>query len=359
MIRRDFLKTAGAGAAASVLGDPSSAQTAKTPGRRIDIHTHYYPEAFFQKIRELPGEFTFDKDPTGRTIIKYRGARFFGIQPPMTDVAKRSEDMDRVGIDVEVISLSTPNVFFADAEHQPEIARMVNDAYADLAARQPKRFKGFASMPMDAPDAALKELHRAINDLKLNGVILLSNIRGRALTSPTYRPFFEEANRMKLCILLHPMLPSDTEPFREYVLGPIIGFPFDTTLAVARMCYDGLLRDFPDIRWIIAHIGGGVPYLMERMDNGFRDFAECRVKIDQLPSTYLKRLYYDTVTFSPYTLHMARDMIGTDHMLMGSDYPHLLGSIERSVSSIEGLNIPQHEKQRIFEGTAMAILNNV
>jgi len=325
----------------------------------MDIHTHYYPEAFFQKIRELPGEFSFDKDPTGRTIIKYRGARFFGIQPPMTDVGKRIEDMDRVGIDVEVISLSTPNVFFADADHQPEIARMVNDAYADLAARQPKRFKGFASIPMDAPDAALKELHRAINDLKLNGVILLSNIRGRALTSPTYRPFFEEANRMKLCILLHPMLPSDTEPFREYVLGPIIGFPFDTTLAVARMCYDGLLRDFPDIRWIIAHIGGGVPYLMERMDNGFRDFAECRVKIDQLPSTYLKRLYYDTVTFSPYTLHMARDMIGTDHMLMGSDYPHLLGSIERSVSSIEGLNIPQHEKQRIFEGTAISILNNV
>jgi aminocarboxymuconate-semialdehyde decarboxylase len=212
---------------------------------------------------------------------------------------------------------------------------------------------------MDAPDAALKELHRAINDLKLNGVILLSNIRGRALTLPVYRPFFEEANRMKLCILLHPMLPSDTEPFREYVLGPIIGFPFDTTLAVARMCYDGLLRDFPDIRWIIAHIGGGVPYLMERMDNGFRDFAECRVKIDQLPSTYLKRLYYDTVTFSPHTLHMARDMIGTDHMLMGSDYPHLLGSIERSVSSIEALNIPQHEKQRIFEGTATSILNNV
>src|SRR5215469_1461946 len=359
MIRRDFLKTAGAGAAASVLGDSSSAQTAKTPGRRIDIHTHYYPEAFFQKIRELPGEFSFDKDPTGRTIIKYRGARFFGIQPPMTDVGKRIEDMDRVGIDVEVISLSTPNVFFADADHQPEIARMVNDAYAELAARQPKRFKGFASIPMDASDAALKELHRAINDLKLNGVILLSNIRGRALTSAVYRPFFEEANRMKLCILLHPMLPSDTEPFREYVLGPIIGFPFDTTLAVARMCYDGLFRDFPDIRWIIAHIGGGVPYLMERMDNGFRDFAECRVKIDQLPSTYLKRLYYDTVTFSPYTLHMARDMIGTDHMLMGSDYPHLLGSIERSVTSIESLNIPQHEKQRIFEGNAMSILNNV
>jgi len=360
VIRRDFLKTAGIAATGALCDTAGEAQTTRpAPGSKLDLHTHYYPESFFQKIRDTPSEFSFDKDPTGRTIIKYRGARFFGITPPMTDVAKRIEDMDRVGINVEVVSLSTPNVFFADEKRQPEIARMVNDAYAELIAKHPKRFKGFASIPMDAPEAALKELHRAIDELKLNGVILLSNIRGNPLTAPAYRPFFEEANRLKLCILLHPMLPANSEPFREYVLGPIIGFPFDTTLAVARMCYDGLLRDFPDIRWIIAHLGGAVPYLMERLDNGFRDFAECRVKIDQLPSTYLKRLYYDTVTFSPYTLNLARDLVGADHLVMGSDYPHLLGSIDRAVSSIESLTIPQQENQRIFEGTALSILNNV
>jgi predicted TIM-barrel fold metal-dependent hydrolase len=102
----------------------------------------------------------------------------------MTDVSKRLEDMDRVGIDVEVVSLSTPNVFFADASHQPEIARMVNDAYAGLVAQHPARFKGFASIPMDEPDAALTELHRAIDELKMNGVILLSNIGGKPLTRP-------------------------------------------------------------------------------------------------------------------------------------------------------------------------------
>ena len=213
--------------------------------RKFDLHTHYYPAAYFDKIRDLPSEFSFDKSPSGQTIIKYRGARFFGVTPPMTDVAQRLEDMDRVGIDVEVVSLSTPNVFFTDAHHQPEIARMTNDAYAELIAQHPTRFKGFASIPMDAPDAALNELHRAIDELKLNGVILLSNIGGKPLTSPEYRPFFAEANRMKLCILLHPMLPANTEPFREYVLGPIVGFMFDTTLAVARMCFDGMLREFP------------------------------------------------------------------------------------------------------------------
>ena len=336
---------------------PDSTKTVS--GRKLDLHTHYYPGVYFDKIRELPSEFSFDKSPSGQTIIKYRGARFFGVTPPMTNVGQRLADMDRVGIDVEVISLSTPNVFFADAQHQPEIARMTNDAYAELIAQHPTRFKGFASIPMDAPDAALAELHRAIDELKLNGVILLSNIGGKPLTSPEYRPFFAEANRMKLCILLHPMLPANAEPFREYVLGPIVGFMFDTTLAVARLCFDGMLREFADIRWIVGHLGGAVPYLMERMDNGWRDFPECRAQIDELPSVYLKRLYYDTVNFNPHMLNMVREMIGADHMVMGSDYPHLLGSIDRAVSSIESLDIPDDEKRRIFEGTAMSILNNV
>jgi aminocarboxymuconate-semialdehyde decarboxylase len=326
---------------------------------KLDVHTHFYTEAFFQTIRDLPSEFSFGASSTGQTIITYRGARFFGVTPAMTDVSKRIEDMDRVGIDVEVVSLSTPNVFFTDAAHQPEVAKMMNDSYAELIARHPKRFKGFASIPMDAPDAALAELHRAIDMLKLSGVVLLSNIGGKPLTSPEYRPFFEEANRMKLCIFLHPMIPANSDAFREYVLGPIIGFPFDTSLAVARMCYDGMFEELPEIRWIIGHLGGAIPYLMERMDNGFRDFADCRVKIDKLPSVYLKRLYYDTVSFSPYTLQMVRDMVGADHMVMGSDYPHLLGSIDRAVTSIEGLPIDREEISQIFSGTALSILYNI
>jgi aminocarboxymuconate-semialdehyde decarboxylase len=324
-----------------------------------DLHTHYYPGRYFDLIRDLPSDFSFGQDPTGRTIITHKGARFFGITPPMTDPEKRIEDMDRVGIDVEVLSLSTPNVYFAEASRQAEIALQVNDGYAELMARYPKRFRGFASIPMDDPDAALAELERALGELRMNGVVLLSNIQGRPLTAPEYRPFFEEANRQGLCIFIHPMLPAASEPFKEYVLGPLVGFPFDTSLAVARLCYAGVFRELPDIRWLIGHAGGAIPYLMERLDNGYRDFAECRENIDELPSVYLKRLYYDTVTFSPHTLNMVRDMVGADHMAMGSDYPHLLGSIERSVSSIEALNIPEHEKQRIFSGTALSILNNL
>ena len=326
---------------------------------KFDLHTHYYPPSFFDLIRRTPGDFSFGTDPTGRTIIRHRGARFFGVTAPMTDPVQRLADMDRVGIDVEVLSVSTPNVFFAEGAGQVEVARAVNDAYAELIAQHPKRFKGFASIPMDAPDAALRELDRALGELKLNGVVLLSNIRGRALTDAAYRPFFEEANRRRLCIFLHPMIPVSSEVFNEYVLGPLVGFPFDTSLAVARMCFRGIFRDFPNIRWVIGHLGGAIPYLMERLDNGYRDFAECREHIDALPSTYLKQLHYDTVSFSGPALRMVREMVGVDHMVMGSDYPHMLGSIDRAVTSIQGLDIPDPDKQAIFSGTALRILNNV
>lgn len=354
MERREFLKTVGAvGAVASA--QPSSRLA------KIDIHNHYYPETYFQMIRDLAGDdYTFDTDPTGTTIIEFRGARFFGIQPPMTDVSLRLEAMDRAGIDVQVLSVSVPNVYFAGIDDEPRIARGINDAYAEVIAQHPQRFKGFASIPMDTPDAALAELERALDELKLNGAILLSHIRGKPLTDPRFRPFFEEANRRRLCVLIHPMMPAGmADQLRDYVLGPIVGFLFDSTLAVARMCYDGLLRDFPDIRWVVPHLGGAIPYLMARLDRGHHDFVACREKIQEPPSTYLKKLYYGTVSTSPYTVSMVRDMIGTDHIALGTDYPHLLGSIDGSVETIESMRIPDVEKQRIYSGTALEILNNV
>ena len=326
---------------------------------KLDLHTHYYPPAYFERIERSGGDFSFGASPTGQRIIRYKGARFFGVTAPMTDVGKRLEDMDRVGIDVEVLSLSTPNVFFAEGRAQIEVARMVNDAYADLIAKRPGRFLGFASIPMDDPDGALRELARALDELRLQGVVLLSNIRGRALADPAYRPFFAECDRRKACVFVHPMIPAAAEPFGEYVLGPIVGFPFDTTLAVARLCYAGVFKELPNIRWLVAHAGGAIPYLLERLDSGWRDFAECRANIDEPPSTYLKRLYYDTVTFAPNNLRLLRDVVGTDHLAMGSDYPHLLGSIDKAISSIEGVDWDAREKERVFSGTALALLANL
>ena len=326
---------------------------------KLDLHTHYYPPAYFERIERSGGDFSFGTSPTGQRIIRYRGARFFGVTAPMTDVAKRLDDMDRVGIDTEVLSLSTPNVYFVEGKAQADVARMVNDTYAELAAKHPGRFFGFASIPMDDPDAALRELEHAVDELRMQGIVLLSNIRGRALADPLYRPFFAEAERRRLCVFVHPMIPLAAEAFTEYVLGPLVGFPFDTTLAVAKLCFAGVFKQLPNIRWLVAHAGGAVPYLMERLDSGWRDFAECRVNIDEPPSLYLKRLYYDTVTFSPHNLRLLHDLVGTDHMVMGSDYPHLLGSIDKAVSSIDAMDFTEREKDQVYSGTALSIMNNV
>src|SRR5689334_4983594 len=109
--------------------------------QKLDLHTHFYTNSYFQAIRDLPSEFSFAESSTGQTIITYRGARFFGVTPAMTDVSQRIEDMDRVGIDIEVVSLSTPNVFFAPPKHQANVARMINDSYAELISTHPTRFK--------------------------------------------------------------------------------------------------------------------------------------------------------------------------------------------------------------------------
>ncbi len=340
---------------------PSESQPgARQSFRTFDLHTHHYVDAYFEAIRESGGDYSFAQAPNGQPIITLRGARFFGVQPAMTDMSLRLEAMDRYGVDVAVLSLSTPNLFFLPGERQPALARQMNDAYAEAARKYPDRIKAFASIPMDAPDEALRELHRAIDELEMNGVVLLSNLGGNRLTDPRYRPFFEEADRMGLCIFIHPMLPGGPQDnWSDHVLGPIVAFTFDTSLAVARMAYEGMFKDFPNIKWLIAHAGGAIPWLMERIDNGYRDMTENQTKIDVLPSVYLKQLYYDTVTFSPHTLSMLRNLVGADHMAMGSDFPHLLGRIDRAVPSIEELSIPEVEKRRILGGTALAILNNV
>jgi aminocarboxymuconate-semialdehyde decarboxylase len=125
------------------------------------------------------------------------------------------------------------------------------------------------------------------------------------------------------------------------------------------MCFDGLLRDFPNVRFLVPHLGGAIPYLLPRLDQGYRDFPQCREKIDQPPSFYLKKLYFDTVSAGPSTVSFVRELVGADRIAFGSDYPHLPGSMSGSVATLEGMDFSEGDKARIFSGTALAILNNL
>jgi aminocarboxymuconate-semialdehyde decarboxylase len=142
----------------------------------------------------------------------------------------------------------------------------------------------------------------------------------------------------------------------DYWLMPLLGFTFDTSLAAAKLIFSGVVERFPQIKWVLCHAGGTLPYLAERLDRGFEAFKECRENIDRPPSEYLKDFYYDTVNFDPRALQLAVDFAGADHVLAGSDYPHQIGSLEKMIAVIEALNLSEADKEKIRSGNAQELL---
>ena len=205
----------------------------------------------------------------------------------------------------------------------------------------------FASVPLGNPDDAIAELHRGVKDLGMKGVILGTNIDGKHLHLKEFWPFYEEVERLDLPILLHPMVPVHPETLAEIPVS-VIAFLMDTTFTVSKMAYYGVFERFPKLTLILPHLGGTIPFLLERIDDGYKVFPDFKKNIPKLPSEYLKRLYYDTVSFHKPALMCVYHTVGADHMVMGSDYPHVIGHGARAVTAIEELDIPREEKERIF-----------
>jgi aminocarboxymuconate-semialdehyde decarboxylase len=322
----------------------------------IDLHTHFYPPEYLTALEVLGSSLEVTRDRNGNKVVKDRGARILTITPEMSDPASRLREMDDAGVDVQVLSLSTPNVYPFSEDDSVDLASRCNDYLADLAAEYPDRFKCLASAPLNSADAAVRELERAIVDLRMNGLILGANINGKPLNAPEFQPFFEEVDRLGLAVLIHPMTPAGVEAMYEYGLAPQVGFVFDTTMAVTRMVYDGMMERYQNIKFVVAHLGGAIPYLFERINNGYKAYPECRERIGALPTEYLKKLYYDTVSFHEPALMCAYETVGAEHMVLGSDYPHVIGSIGEAVSSIEDLPLPDDEKQCMLGKNAQRIL---
>jgi aminocarboxymuconate-semialdehyde decarboxylase len=324
---------------------------------KIDFHNHFYPPGYLEKFEQWGRHrYEFVPDKNGLKIVKQKGARFLAITPQHVSVEQRLADMDRLGIDMEVLTLTSPSVYFSTRKRNQYLAKMSNDFFADLCQKHPRRFTAFASVPLAHPDNAIEELHRAVEHLGMKGVVLGSNIDGKHLHSKEFWPFYKEVDRMNLPIFIHPMVPVHPESFAEFVLVPLVGFCMDTTVSVAKMVFSGLFEKYPNLTLVLPHLGGTLPFLFERIDAGYKAYAECQPHITKPPSSYLKKFYYDTVSFYTPALMCTYLAVGADHMVMGSDYPHVIGDITRSVSSILELNIPQEEKEKILGGNAKKIL---
>jgi predicted TIM-barrel fold metal-dependent hydrolase len=314
---------------------------------KIDVHCHTYPVEYVKEVEKLSGG-------DAEKVLFYAE-----IPIPIWDSAeKRIAKMDELGIDMEILSTTLPPQSYGK-EADLRLAQMTNDFNADLCAKYPKRFKAFANVPFFDPDNAVKELHRAINELGFVGIATGTFISRIPIMSPAYLPFLSEVNRMKLPIHLHPSIPIGIEIMKQNHLGGFLGFLFETTMTGIKMVFDGVFEKFPDIGMILSHFGATIPFMYQRLDDGYKGFPEFRGTMSKLPSEYLKRFYYDTASsFTRSSFMCTYDLCGPDKIVFGTDDPYARNRlIEIKIKQLNGLGLGEDVMANIYSESAKKALN--
>jgi aminocarboxymuconate-semialdehyde decarboxylase len=322
----------------------------------LDVHNHFYPPEYLDALQSLGSSTRVTRHHDGNPRLHYPGDYNIVVRGHR-DIAYRQSVIDELKLGRQVLSLTTPGTHVEPPEIAVKLATIVNDAYARIVADRATYFLAFATLPLCDPAASVTEFVRAVDELRLPGAMLFSNVNGVGLDDPRFRPLYEAANDRDAVLMIHPTSPVGVEAMQDYWLMPLNGFLFDTTLAASKLVFSGTVRRYPRIRWVLGHLGGTIPYLAERLDRGYHAFKECRTHIDELPTTYLKRhFYYDTVNFSQPALMCALVFAGADHILAGSDYPHQIGSPAMMQEAIEALPISEEVKAGIRSGNLERLL---
>jgi aminocarboxymuconate-semialdehyde decarboxylase len=322
---------------------------------KIDAHGHIYPEVYLNELEKISDEIQLVAVPDGRRVMKDKKGTTLGATKKIA-IEDRIADLDRMKVDLQILSIANPGVYFADKKTNLYLAQAVNDYMAAVCQRYPQKFLCFASVPLNDVESSIIEAKRAITVLKINGLALGTNINGKPLDSPEFAPFFKAVNEMGLAVSLHPMTPVAIEVLREYALVPVIGFGLDTTITATRMIFSGMLEKYPNINFILSHLGGALPYMAGRLEFGYNEFADCKKNISRPPSYYLKKFYYDTaLSFHKPNLKCAYETVGIDHLVLGSDYPH---SASTPMPVIEEIGWSPEEKENIYSRNILRILKN-
>jgi len=317
----------------------------------IDFHNHYYPPAYLDALRSASSAVKVTIDEGGNPCLHYPGDYNIAV-PGHRDIDYREQVLIEYGIDTQVLTLTTPGTHVETPQTAVRFATLVNDAFADVVQRKKGRFTALATLPLNDPQASVRELRRA----GFRGAMLFSNVNGVALSDKRFWPLYEAADELGAVLYIHPTNPVGVEAMLDYWLMPLVGFLFDTTLAASKIVFSGIVERFPRIKWVLCHLGGTIPYLAERLDRGYEAFTECRANIPKPPSEYLRQFYYDTVNFDPQALQLAINFAGIDHILAGSDYPHQIGSIPKMLESIGRLPISESGRAAIRGGNAERLL---
>ncbi len=326
---------------------------------KIDVHNHFYPTRFLKQIEKTGSTvgISVEKDEWERQIIVQYGNRIVTITPPMVDINQRLEDMEKSGIDMQILSLSAPSVDIFPAKLGESIAQIVNDEFAQICQDYPKHFMAFATLPYKDPDKTIKELKRCIDELNFVGACIGTNINGMELDDKALYPFYEAMSNYDLPIHIHPRAPRDRDTYKDYRLGPMIGFEMEICVAVVRLIMGGVMDKFPKLKFIVSHLGGAIPFLIERIQNCYEAYPECQENLSGPARNYIKRFYYDTVSFFEPALMCAYSSLGSKQLVLGSDYPHVIGDIQEAVNSIKRLSIPEPEKEMIYSRNILSLIH--
>ncbi len=331
---------------------------------KIDIFPHIFPRRFYERMLEVA--------PPGLYMQK----RIRGI-PVLVDLDERLRIMDRYEGYVQVLTLASPPIeALGGPDLTPELARLANDGMAEIVAKHLDRFPGFvASLPMNNPDAALREIDRAVGQLGATGIQIFSNVNGRPLDEPEFLPIFERMATLGLPIWLHPARPATfadypSEKRSKYDLWWAFGWPYETTVAMGRLVFSGLFDRWPGLTIITHHMGAMLPYFEGRAGHGLNqlgtrtedpDDAAALGRLKKRPLDYFRMFYGDTALFGAWrAMECGLAFFGADRVLFGTDMPfdpeRGPGFIRETIAAMEQMPATAEEKAKIYEGNARRLL---
>ena len=326
--------------------------------RTIDTHTHILTEETAALLRKEAPKVPVTITPVDAesAALDVGGVVYRPFPRGGFDLAHRLRDMDAMGVDVQVLSV-TPQTYLynQDASLGAMTAAIQNDQIAKLVKQNPQRFMGIATLPMQAPEKAADELKRAMTKLNLRGAMFASNIIGKNLDDPSFEPVWATAEELGAFVFIHPNNVAGADRMKSYYLNNLIGNPLDTTIGAACLYFGGVLDRYPKLTVVLAHGGGFTPYQAARWEHGWHVRPEPKKNIAKQPVDIAKRFYYDTILHSAPVLEFMIEHVGADRVMLGSDYPYDMGMMD-CVKHVRGLKISDADKATILSTCAQALL---
>lgn len=334
---------------------PSAAH--KPPVRTIDIHSHVEIPAAAKVAQPL---FKPEYDP--RMVFQPEESTRYNRELRATyggkfiNTGERIADMDLQGVDMQVLAIAPPQYFYwLDADTGPRVSAMQNDGIAAMAAEAPARFAAIANLPMDHPEAAVIEMERAHRELGMNGFEINADVNGGDLDDRRFDPIWAKASELDMLVILHPHGWTEPKRMDDYYLINLVCMPLASTVAVARMILGGVLHRFPELKLLVVHGGGYLPFYFGRTDHGYRIRPETQRHIPELPSHYLHKLYFDTTVFRPEEVEYLVGEFGADRVLLGTDYPFDMGPTD-PLGFLAQAKLTESERHLIVGGNAERLL---